>query len=57
MRDLEKLRVICCETQSELEIVLFFILGQTKPIQDGDALKREVLWNERIDVRADVAIQ
>jgi hypothetical protein len=34
MRDLEKLWVIFCETQSELEIFLLFILGKTKPIQN-----------------------
>jgi hypothetical protein len=31
MRDLEKLWVIPRETQRELEILLLFILGQTKP--------------------------
>src|SRR6266508_5965995 len=57
MRDLEKLWVICCETQSELEIFLLFILGQTKPTHNGDALKRDIIWDERINVRARVATQ
>jgi len=38
MRDLEKLWVSCCETQSEPEIFLLFIMGQTKPTHNGDAL-------------------
>src|SRR4029077_16563744 len=51
MRDLEKLWVICCETQSELEIFLLFILGQTKPTHNGNALKRDIIRDERINVR------
>jgi hypothetical protein len=31
IRGLEKRRVILCEIQSQLEIFLLFILGQTKP--------------------------
>ena len=49
--------MICCETQSELEIFLLFILGQTKPTHNGDALKRDIIWDERINVRARVATQ
>ena len=57
MGDLEKLWVICSEMQSELEIFLLFVLGQTKPSHDGDALKRDIIWGERINVRARVATQ
>jgi hypothetical protein len=38
MRDLEKLWVIYCETKSELEIFLLFILGQTKPTHNETLL-------------------
>ena len=37
MRDLENLRVVRGEPQSELEILLLFILRQSKPVHDGDA--------------------
>ena len=57
MADLEKLWVICGETQSEAEIVLLFVLGETKPAHNGDALKRNIIWDERINVRARVATQ
>ena len=57
MRDLEKRWVMCCETQSEFEILLLFIPGQTKPTQNGDALQRDIMWDERINVRARVATQ
>ena len=47
MRDLEKLRVICCETQSGARNLSAFHLGQTKPIHDG-ALKRDTQALTRI---------
>ena len=57
VRNLEEFWVICCETESELEVFPLFVLCQKKPIHDRNALKREVIGNERIDVRADVALQ
>lgn len=57
MCDLEKLWVICCETQSEPEIFPLLILCQTKPTHDRNALKSQIIGNERIDVRADVTLQ
>ena len=55
--DFEKLWMACCETQSELQIFLLFVLSQTKPVDNGDAPKRAIIWNERINVRARVATQ
>ena len=57
MPDLEKLRVMCCEAQSELEILLLFIESQTKPAHNGHALQRDIIWDEGINVRARVATQ
>src|SRR5260221_667443 len=57
MRDLEKLWVICYETQSELEIFLLFIMGQTKPTHNRHAFKRDTIRGERINDRVHVAIQ
>jgi hypothetical protein len=48
MRNLEKLRVICRETQSGARNLSAFHLGQTKPIHDGDALKRDTNASTRI---------
>ena len=55
MPDLEKLWVVCCETQSELEILSLLILGQTKPAHNSHASKRDIMWDERINVRVRVA--
>ena len=57
MCDLEKLWVICRETEREFEVFPLLILRQTKPTHDRNALKREIIGNERIDVRARVALQ
>jgi hypothetical protein len=46
MPDLEKLWVICRETQSELEIFLLFILRQTEPAHDGHAFQCDIIWDE-----------
>jgi hypothetical protein len=57
MPNLKQLRMICHEIQSELEIVVLFILSETKPAHNGDALKRDIIRYERINVRARVATQ
>jgi len=43
MSHFEKLWVICCETQSKLEIFSLIILRQTKPTHDRNALESEVI--------------
>jgi hypothetical protein len=48
---------MCCETQSELEILLLFIQSQTKPTHNGHALQRDIIWDEGINVRARAATQ
>src|SRR5258708_25065851 len=45
MRDLEELRVVCCEVQSEFEILPLLLLRQTKPTQDRNALESEIFTN------------
>jgi hypothetical protein len=55
MRNLEKLWVILCEVQSQLEIFLLFILGQSKPIIIETLLSAILLGAERINVRLHVA--
>jgi hypothetical protein len=57
MRDLEKLWVTFHKTQWEFEILSLLALCQPKPTHDGNALKGEMIGNERIDVRAYVALQ
>jgi hypothetical protein len=57
MRDLEKLWVTFRKTQCEFEILSLLVLCQPKPTHDVNALKGEMIGNERIDVRAYVALQ
>jgi hypothetical protein len=54
MRDLEKLWVTFRKTQCEFEILSLLVLCRPKPTRDGNALKGEMIGNERIDVRANV---
>ena len=56
MRNLEELWVICCDIQREIEVFPLLILCKTKPTHDRNALKGEIIGNERIDVRAHVAL-
>src|SRR5260370_16635139 len=51
MCDLEKLRVVLGELQSEFEVSLLFILAQTKPAHDQKALNRHILRPNRIQFR------
>src|SRR6201984_985961 len=48
-RGLEKLSMICCETQSQVKVFPLLTLWQTKPVHDRNTLKSEVIGNERID--------
>ena len=57
MCDLEKLRVVLGEIQSEFEVSLLFILAQTKPAHDQNALERDIVGCERIDIRSNVAVE